>query len=129
MAEFKIDIGEILTTAGCSQAVIDVARERVRQISKEGWSIQHDDEHEAGAMASAGACYAHRAQFELRPKNESKPLPELDVDPVITNLWPWDEAWWKPKAPRPDLVRAAALIIAEIERIDRLTQGKTGNGG
>jgi hypothetical protein len=27
--------------------------------------------------------------------------------------------WWKPKDRRRDLVRAAALIIAEIERLDR----------
>ena len=36
--------------------------------------------------------------------------------------WPhtWDASWWKPKDRRRDLVRAGALIIAEIERLDRL---------
>lgn len=34
-------------------------------------------------------------------------------------FWPWQRKWWKPKDPRRDLVRAGALIIAEIERIDR----------
>jgi len=33
--------------------------------------------------------------------------------------WPWDPKWWKPKDRRRDLVRAAALIIAEIDRHDR----------
>ena len=126
MASLNIDLTEILTKAGCTQAVIDVAGERLRQVRQEGWTAEHDDRHEHGALASAAACYAHRAQFELRPKNEGKPLPELDVDPIVTDLWPWHGEWWKPKNPRRDLVRAAALILAEIERIDRSAKGKTG---
>ena len=35
--------------------------------------------------------------------------------------WPWHRQWWKPKNARRDLVRAAALIVAEIERLDRAT--------
>ena len=30
-------------------------------------------------------------------------------------------AWFKPTTPRRDLVKAGALIIAEIERLDRAT--------
>lgn len=39
----------------------------------------------------------------------------------MPDAWPttWAEDWWKPKNPRRDLVRAAALLIAEIERLDR----------
>lgn len=33
--------------------------------------------------------------------------------------WPWDAKWWKPKNTRRDLVRAGALIVAELERMDR----------
>ena len=32
----------------------------------------------------------------------------------------WGLDWLKPKSPRRDLVRAAALIVAEIERLDRI---------
>lgn len=41
--------------------------------------------------------------------------------------WPrsWSRAWWKPKNPRRDLVRAAALLIAEIERLDRRAPEET----
>jgi hypothetical protein len=35
------------------------------------------------------------------------------------DLWPWHDDWWKPKDRRRDLIRAAALIVAEIERLDR----------
>jgi hypothetical protein len=97
----------------------EIEDERCRQIVREGWTPKHDDEHEAGALASAAACYAHTAQFAMRPKNIGRPTPQIDIDPVITALWPFEEDWFKPKNPRRDLVRAAALILAEIERIDR----------
>jgi hypothetical protein len=38
---------------------------------------------------------------------------------VLEWLWPWSVQWWKPKDRRRDLVRAGALIVAEIERLDR----------
>jgi hypothetical protein len=88
-----------------TKAIEDVIAERDRQKTVEGWSEAHDNEHALGEMALAGACYA--LQFAL-PK------------PGPNKLWPWDRKWWKPKEPRRDLVRAAALILAEIERLDRL---------
>ena len=30
--------------------------------------------------------------------------------------WPWALNWWKPKDRRRDLIRAGALIVAELER-------------
>ena len=38
---------------------------------------------------------------------------------IVERVWPWDRQWWKPKSRRRNLVRAAALLIAAIERIDR----------
>ena len=35
-------------------------------------------------------------------------------------FWPWPRTRFQPARPRDNLVRAAALIIAEIERLDRL---------
>jgi hypothetical protein len=41
--------------------------------------------------------------------------------------WPWDLKWWKPTTPRRDLVKAAALIVAEIERLDRAALAPEGD--
>lgn len=88
-------------------SVIDeIAAERKRQIEVEGWTPEHDDTHIRGEMAAASACYATWA------------IPGLGDD-VIRMAWPWDSEWWKPKDMRRDLIRAAALIVAEIERLDR----------
>lgn len=89
-----------------SKAIEDIAAERQRQIETEGWSIEHDDSHSDGELARAAACYA----YDDRKKYKAA----APVD------WPWSQAWWKPKTKREDLVRAGALIAAEIDRLDRL---------
>lgn len=89
-----------------SQAATDVLLERDRQKTVEGWTLAHDDAHKSGTMAVAAACYALYADSY---PNDGQPPFE----------WPWADEWWKPKDYRRDLVRAAALLIAEIERVDR----------
>lgn len=94
----------------------DVVAERQRQVSAEGWTAEHDDAHISGELAGAAACYARHVngrQWVYPGDPERYELEEAPLD------WPWDDAWWKPKSPRSDLVRAGALILAEIERLDR----------
>lgn len=88
-----------------SKAASDVLAERQGQIEREGWTPEHDDEHASGELADAAACYALSGDPKVPP-------PE----------WPWATEWWKPKDRRHDLVRAAALLLAEIERLDRAEQ-------
>lgn len=87
-----------------SNAVQSVISERQRQQSVEGWTPEHDDEHAEGEMAEAAACYAMFAN------HQGFSLPAH---------WPWSREWWKQSGQRRDLVKAGALILAEIERIDR----------
>ena len=103
-----------------SKAQDDVLLERKRQIKVEGWSHSHDDNHDAGALAAAGAAYALEASCKLNPYSQQG----LEAGPP--EFWTWDTKWWKPKDPRRDLVRAAALIIAEIERMDRIPMYRRG---
>ncbi|MBN8987445.1 MAG: hypothetical protein J0H42_04315 [Rhizobiales bacterium] len=83
------------------QAVI---AERFRQVEVEGFDVAHDDRNPRGQMATAGACFA----LEAGMMSAAPPAP-----------WPWTDDWWKPAGFRRDLVRAAALIIAEGEKFDR----------
>lgn len=83
-----------------------IADERRRQIEVEGWSLVHDGQHRWGQLADAAACYA---------------LTHRRKDGASLRYWPWDERSWKPT---PDdrvreLVKAGALIVAEIDRIAR----------
>lgn len=96
-------------------AMLDVAAERRRQVEVEGWTPAHDDQHMDGSMAQAAAAYALKARSDESHANGVRIRPPY--------LWPdsWHVSWWKPKDRRRNLVRAAALIIAEIERLDRAT--------
>jgi hypothetical protein len=104
------------TTDGGTRALRDVAAERARQINAEGWTEEHDDRHDCGEMANAAACYALNAGGSGEWRDST----------IRNRLWPWCAKWWKPKQPRRDLVRAGALILAEIERLDRATVPGTG---
>ncbi|HHT0329257.1 TPA: hypothetical protein ACTW5P_000940 [Raoultella planticola] len=85
-------------------ASADVLAERQRQVTAEGWTPERDDSYQNSELADAAACYAIHAH------NQGFSTPAH---------WPWSPAWWKQTNPRRDLVKAAALILAEIERIDR----------
>jgi hypothetical protein len=99
-------------------SVIDeIAAERRRQIEVEGWTPEHDDYHEDGEMAAAASCYALPPdEREGILKGKRGHLSWSNGAPVN---WPWDVSWWNPGDRRFELVRAAALIVAEIERLDR----------
>jgi len=94
-----------------ADAAVLMVAERERQRTAEGYHPEHDDQHHAGALAAAGVCYAirHASGVPLGGPSDEPP-----------DWWPWDAEWWKPKALRPDLVRAGALLAAELDRDRRL---------
>ena len=76
-----------------------ITEERQRQIEKEGWTEEHDDEHVDGDLAQAAAAYATN----------------------LITLWPWEYESWRPSVDdrRKNLIKAGALIAAEIDRVNR----------
>lgn len=85
-------------------AAADVLAEHQRQVTAEGWTAERDDGYQNSELADAAACYAIHAH------NQGFSTPAH---------WPWSQDWWKQTSPRRDLVKAGALILAEIERLDR----------
>jgi hypothetical protein len=101
-----------------TQAARDVLGERQRQISAEGWTPEHDE----GEMAMAAAGYAVKASDQIQCVAHGFDESTLDDDVTAPQpgLDPWPHAWgFKPCPPRRALVKAGALILAEIERLDR----------
>ncbi len=105
-----------------SDAAIDVVAERERQKAVEGWTPEHDDGHRSGQLALAAAAYMVAGAMSRPEDRDLLRRQNRYVDTVVSRLWPWSWAWWKPKARREDLVRGCALGLAEIERLDRLAK-------
>jgi hypothetical protein len=91
-----------------------IVAERKRQVSQEGWSSKHDDRHRLQEMSRAALCY-----LESSITRGWLPQDRYEVEPAPPG-WPWERKWWKPKNKIRDLVRAGALIAAEIDRLQRL---------
>jgi hypothetical protein len=89
-----------------------IAAERERQVSKEGWTPEHDDAHEMGELAAAAIAYA--SPFE------SIKARSLICEEHVCEVWPWDPEAFKPGDRIRDLTKAGALIAAEIDRLQRL---------
>lgn len=105
-----------------AKAAQEIANERARQVAVEGWTVEHDDEHEDGELARAANCYRLIGNGSL-----GEFLPDADQsDAQVPTAWPWDDEWWKPKTRLRNLIRAGALYQAEIERLirarDRVTE-------
>lgn len=98
-----------------SSAITDIIAERQRQQSAEGWAPEHDDQHKDGQLATAASCYALMGARETCLSDGEY----LQSQKTLPYLWPWEPTSWKPTNPRRNLVKAGALIAAEIERIDR----------
>lgn len=87
-----------------SPFLIAVIAERNRQPDVEGFDAAHDDKHDKGELARAGAMYLLHAGT---------------VSETMPRDWPWERDWWKPAGYRRDLVRGVALGIAEGDKFDR----------
>lgn len=120
-----VSAGAVFEALQLPAAFLDVLAERRRHV-EEGWTPEHDDEHDNNEMADAAAAYAYVSALSDRERahamagslQEGAPRTSI-FQQTLAHLWPWDWSWWKPKDRRRDLVRAASLIIAEIERLDR----------
>ncbi|OHP18375.1 zinc ribbon domain-containing protein [Pseudomonas aeruginosa] len=91
------------------QAWLDVQAERRRQIEAKGWTPEHDDLYCSAELPRAAAAYI------LNGANDEAPA-----------IWPFVAKWWKPRDARSNYVRAGALILAEIERLDRAAANQGG---
>lgn len=82
---------------------IEIAQERNRQIMTKGYQPETDDAYVEGELAQAAATYA---------------LTAADISGAHA-FWPWHQHTFRPGDPRRNLIKAGALIMAEIERLDR----------
>lgn len=109
----------LLNAGGAGKGVTAIAQERRRQIEREGYAPSEDDGYTCGELAQAAAAYV------LWEWSEAD-----DREAHLAIHWPgsWNPDAFKPKDRRSDLVRAGALIAAELDRLDR-RQAEADDGG
>ena len=95
-----------------------VAAERRKQIRK-GYTPEHDDHHTSAELARAGVSYAISGIWQMFGVEGDEVMVPGYPDPELE--WPFDAASYNPdtEAPINNLIKAAALIEAEIDRMIR----------
>lgn len=87
---------------------VQIHAERWRQEKEEGFDEANDDAYTEGELVRAAIAFAVNEQ------------PGTELQDVGLAAWPWSTKWWKSYGPIRNLVRAGALIAAEIDRLQRL---------
>lgn len=92
-----------------------IAEERERQLSDERHLPQNDDLYTDNQLARAAESYLVAVTSpDEEGDDKGKARPDWD--------WPWHNSSWKPGTDVRNLVKAGALIAAEIDR--RLRAGE-----
>jgi len=114
-----------------------ISAERIRQELEEGFTAGHDDQYRGAELVQAAICYARQAGWVGKRAWQFPKTVEFHgaMPRRAPAGWPrsWDVTWWKP-LPNLDgdpcpvvtaeaairmLMRAGALIAAEIDRLQR----------
>lgn len=103
-----------------NDAINMIADERIRQQEEEGYIIEKDDRYQSNELTDAAAAY-------LLLKTETNLYDSLSyriksAENIAWEIWPWRSVEFKPVPDNRirELVKAGAMIVAEIERLQRL---------
>jgi len=103
----------------------EIAAERERQQVVELHFPANDDRYVQGELARAASAYALYGGLHEHDRDVAKKFGPRRYGANL--LWPWDDEHFKLTNPRRDLIKAAALIVAEIERLDRAAANGEGS--
>jgi hypothetical protein len=115
----------------------EISAARARQIAK-GYDAAHDDGHTGGEIAQGAAALAlaacggasvptgdrrRRRVDPIRPQMGWEWI-ERRVAVSPSAIWPWPNGL-SVTSPRDALINSAAMIVAELERLDRVSSRPT----
>lgn len=98
-----------------------ISEERKRQIEVKGWSNLNDDQYVSNELIDGASCHLDHAKESNWCADHCSDWPNTTRRLSPPGKWPWARNWWKPNTSDPirDLVKAGALIAAEIDRLQR----------
>lgn len=83
----------------------EIVAERKRQIHDKGYTLENDDAYTNNELIDAAIAYCTSAKKETAAAKE---------------CWPWSLEHFKPSEDRRDIIKAIALLMAEVDRLDRI---------
>lgn len=112
---YQAQIDDRQPLKGSEAVAAEILAERQRQVRGWGWSPEHDDLYLHHELVRAAETYLEAGRLTAQTEAAHTRL---------LSRWPWAASWFKPRDARRNLIKAAALIVAEIERIDRAAIAK-----
>lgn len=104
------DLADDISAVMSGSALNALIAERVKQITRFGSA--HDREHVPAELIAASNCYALTAHDQLSGATSYDPND-------VPAEWPWEDAAWKCRDPRTNLIKAGALLWAAVDLIDQ----------
>jgi len=105
---FALKLEDIYETGNDRQSGVRmIAIERARQIEQEGHTEERDDQYDHQQLTNAAIAYARS---------------NLAGQGIGQAHWPWQPSTFKPTTSIRNLVKAGALLAAEIDRLQRLAK-------
>lgn len=89
-----------------------LCQERLDQVERHGFSAAHDDMHRDSAIAQGALAYL------LAGMAPDCRLPDTLAE-TAANIWPWGAHTFRPGATEECFIKAAAMLLAEVDRIHR----------
>ncbi|MFZ5704940.1 MAG: hypothetical protein ACOY5R_06695 [Pseudomonadota bacterium] len=103
-------------------AFADVLRERLQQIHVHGFDARHDLDHGRHVLPMAALTYLEDALTKLTG-GQGATAPIDGLSPEAPAAWPWRD-FFRPADARTNLVKACALLLGAIDRLDAEAEGE-----
>ena len=98
-------------------AVTEIEYERLKQVKK-GYNADHDDKYTDAQLVAMAMAYAVLGVMQQTRPDAAMVL--HGYPPVTEFTWPSPDIAWRPEStPEQNLIKAAALLAAEIDRLFR----------
>ena len=107
-------ISRILAFQFENVAFADVLRERLQQIHVHGFDADHDLNHGRQVLPMAALTYLEDALTML---TGGQGIAAAGISPEAPATWPWRD-FFRPADARTNLVKACALLLGAIDRLD-----------
>lgn len=99
------------------EALSRLLRERIEQVERHGYTRSHDADHQEGEIGLGALAYLCAGlAVELGDGFDEAAARQAACLDSAANVWPWPRELFRPHDYETCLVKAGAMILAELDR-------------